>query len=63
MTDQARIKEMLEVMVRYGEQLRTAQKNRSCNKDKSKKNELANRCKQCEGEFDNVLFNAKQLVR
>lgn len=63
MSDHDRLKEMFDTLIRYSEQLRTAQKNRSANKDFKKKAYHANLVKQCEGEFDNVLFNAKQLVK
>lgn len=55
-------KYLLDNMINMGDTLRTAQKNYFSEKDPVVKKEWLDKSKKAEKQFDNLLFNAKQLV-
>jgi len=56
---------LLERFIEHGEKMRTAQKGYFATKsyEEEKKKEFLQSAKQAEREFDNLLFNAKQLIK
>lgn len=56
-------KEMLEKIIEIGSNMRAAQKGFFATKDPIQKKEYLIKSKQHEKEFDNALFNIKQLLK
>lgn len=53
----------LQKLVEHGDKMRTLQKAFFAEKDYIKKRDLINPSKKAEREFDEVLFNVKQLLK
>lgn len=56
-------KEMLQKTIEAGSEMRAYQKSYFSEKDKDTKKYLLGKSKQAEKEFDNLLFNIKQLMK
>jgi hypothetical protein len=57
------VKQMLNSLIEIGTNMRAAQKGFFAAKDKEERKNFLIKSKQHEGEFDNALFNIKQLLK